>query len=275
MFQRAERYTASLSSGALVASQHASQIGRRARVLGQDAGAKARVASQRALLDAGAKAQVASQKALQLVTDIKFEKPDTSCFALVGTALNLLNGTTGPGLLALPLAFSRCGWAMGSLLLVLVFSLNYVSLLFLLKSCLAAREHSYIGLSARTSVRALSRAATTRRHASSSASRCGPACDARVPHASPRPAPRQDSVAALVDWASLLFFFGSCVSYLVIIGRAARSQGPLLAHSATRRPRSPPADSGPPAGPEGSALSPRLRKRGRSMPPAPVLAQSR
>jgi hypothetical protein len=113
MFQSAERYKASLSSGALVASQHASQIGRRARVLGQDAGAKARVASQRALLDAGdagAKArvasqrvllnagntaQVASQKALQMVSDIKFEKPDTSCFALVGTALNLLNGTTG------------------------------------------------------------------------------------------------------------------------------------------------------------------------------------
>jgi hypothetical protein len=44
---------------------------------------------------------------------------------------------------------------MGSLLLVLVFSLNYVSLHFLLKACLSAREHSYIGLSGRTSVRAL------------------------------------------------------------------------------------------------------------------------
>jgi len=64
--------------------------------------------------------------------------------------------TSGPGLLALPLAFSRCGWVMGSLLLVLVFSLNYVSLHFLLKACLSAREHSYIGLSGRTSVRALS-----------------------------------------------------------------------------------------------------------------------
>ena len=63
--------------------------------------------------------------------------------------------TSGPGLLALPLAFSRCGWMMGSLLLVLVFSLNYVSLHFLLKACLSAREHSYIGLSGRTSVRAL------------------------------------------------------------------------------------------------------------------------
>ena len=49
---------------------------------------------------------------------------------------------------------------------------------FLLKSCLATREHSIIGLSLR---------------------------------AGPR-------IAALVDWASLAFFFGSCVSYLVIIG---------------------------------------------------------
>ena len=47
--------------------------------------------------------------------------------------------------------------------------------------------------------------------------------------------PWQDSVAALVDWASLLFFFGSCVSYLVIIGAAAGSKAPWLAtaHAAT------------------------------------------
>ena len=92
MFQSAERYKASLASGALVASQ---QIRRRARVLGQDAGARAQEASQRVLLSAGNKAQEASQRALQMVSDIKFEKPDTSCFALVGTALNLLNATTG------------------------------------------------------------------------------------------------------------------------------------------------------------------------------------
>jgi len=95
MFQSAERYKASLASGALVASQRVSQIRRRARVLGQDAGARAQEASQRVLLSAGNKAQEASQRALQMVSDIKFEKPDTSCFALVGTALNLLNATTG------------------------------------------------------------------------------------------------------------------------------------------------------------------------------------
>ena len=43
----------------------------------------------------------------------------------------------------------------------------------------------------------------------------------RVPHRGVAPCLGQDSVAALVDWASLLFFFGSCVSYLVIIGAAA------------------------------------------------------
>ena len=115
---------------------------------------------------------------LKGIRSIKYEMPDTTTFALVGTTFNLLNGTTGPGLLALPLAFARCGWALGTALLLLTFALNHVSLLYLLKSCLATREHSYIGLSLRAG----------------------------------------ESVAVLVDWASLLFFFGSCVSYLVIIG---------------------------------------------------------
>ena len=165
MFQRAERYTASFQR----AQDRARVLGHKALEQGQGAHARALHASSKAL-----------ELAQHRLSSIKYEKPDTTLFALVGTALNLLNGTTGPGLLALPLAFSRCGWAMGTLLLVFVFALNHLSLLFLLKSCLAAREHSYIGLSARTG----------------------------------------ESVAALVDWASLLFFFGSCVSYLVIIGDA-------------------------------------------------------
>ena len=110
----------------------------------------------------------------------QFEVPDTTAFALIGTTFNLLNATTGPGLLALPLAFSRCGYVLGTLLLCLVFALNHTALSFLLKSCLQVREHSYIGLSLRH----------------------GP------------------ELAAAVDWASLAFFFGSCVSYLVIIGDA-------------------------------------------------------
>mmetsp|Transcript_45407 Transcript_45407/g.119242 ORF Transcript_45407/g.119242 Transcript_45407/m.119242 type:complete len:581 (+) Transcript_45407:73-1815(+) len=121
--------------------------------------------------------ELAAQGAAYAST-FRYEKPDTTVWALAGTTFNLLNGTTGPGLLALPLAFARCGWLLGTIILVFVFALNHVALLFLLKACLATREHSYIGLSMRA----------------------GP------------------TVAALVDWASLAFFFGSSVSYLVIIG---------------------------------------------------------
>ena len=70
-------------------------------------------------------------------------------------------------------------------------------------------------------------------------------------------------MAALVDWASLLFFFGSCVSYLVIIGAAAAcilinglarglacSHSPLLRPTCAVRPGTPavpmPATSLPP-----------------------------
>ena len=107
-----------------------------------------------------------------------FEKPDTTTVALLGTTFNLLNATTGPGLLALPLAFARCGYVLGSVLLTITFALNHMALSFLLKSCLQTREHSYIGLALRHS----------------------------------------PELAALVDYSSLAFFFGSCVSYLVIIG---------------------------------------------------------
>ena len=133
------------------------------------------------------------ERGKELAANFRYETPDTTAWALAGTTFNLLNGTTGPGLLALPLAFARCGWLLGTVILVFVFALNHTALLFLLKACLATREHSYIGLSLRS----------------------GP------------------EVAALVDWASLAFFFGSSVSYLVIIGdsfgqvTARMGDGPL------------------------------------------------
>ena len=151
---------------------------------------QAHAQAQRQIGEAHAEAQVRLSKAqavaqtqlgqaqANVAASLRHVKPDTSTRALIGTTFNLLNATTGPGLLALPLAFSRCGWLAGTVLLLLVFALNNASLLILLRACLATREHSYIGLSLRT----------------------GP------------------SVAALVDWASLVFFFGSCISYLVIIG---------------------------------------------------------
>ena len=109
---------------------------------------------------------------LQQEIHFRFEKPDTTVLALFGTTFNLLNATTGPGLLALPLAFSRCGWLLGTVMLVLVFALNNASLSFLLRCCLTTREHSYIGL----------------------ALRVGP------------------NMAALVDWCSLAFFFAMLIT---------------------------------------------------------------
>ena len=159
MFLAAKRYLPSKASLAAAVANRTSAIA--------DTG--------RALLP---KAQEDLRRAQEALAEIRIEVPDTTAWALLGTTFNLLNATTGPGLLALPLAFARCGWLLGTVILCGVFALNHASLLFLLKSCLQTREHSYIGLSMRA----------------------GP------------------EIAALVDWASLAFFFGSCVSYLVIIG---------------------------------------------------------
>ena len=58
--------------------------------------------------------ELGQSKLTALKGALHYEVPDTTLFSLVGTTLNLLNGTTGPGLLALPLAFARCGWLMGT-----------------------------------------------------------------------------------------------------------------------------------------------------------------
>ena len=134
---------------------------------------------------------------------VLYETPDTTWRALLGTTLNLLNATTGPGLLALPLAFARCGWLLGTVLLLVAFLFNNGALLYLLKACLAAREHSYIGLSQKYAADGI--IGTDRKPWSSGAL---VAWEARL----------EARLAAIVDWCSLLFFFGSCVSYLVIIG---------------------------------------------------------
>ena len=167
MFQATSRYLPSAAATAAAAAA---------------AGKRGKAELIAAKENVSAKASAAKATGVRVVQgmQLKYELPDTSFLSLMGTSFNLLNGTTGPGLLALPLAFSRTGWLLGSVLLILVFALNHSSLQLLLKACLTTREHSYIGLSMRA----------------------GP------------------SVAALVDWSSLAFFFGSCVSYLVIIGDA-------------------------------------------------------
>jgi amino acid permease len=169
MFQAARRYLPTQAS--LQAARQASiNAAREASLIG--AGVRERTVNKgKALLQE-------SQLHLKDIELPRFEPPDTSLYALLGTTFNLLNATTGPGLLALPLAFARCGWLLGTVLLCMVFALNHMALKYLLKACLTTREHSYIGLSLRHS----------------------------------------PEIAALVDWASCAFFAGSCVSYLVIIG---------------------------------------------------------
>ena len=142
MYQSARRYLP--SQAFLQAARQASiEAARRASL--QAAGVRQRTVDKgRALLHE-------SQLQLKEIELPKFEPPDTSFYALLGTTFNLLNATTGPGLLALPLAFSRCGWFLGTILLILVFGLNHAALMYLLKSCLTTREHSYIGLCLRHS----------------------------------------------------------------------------------------------------------------------------
>ena len=169
MFQAARRYLPSQAS-LQAARQSSIEAARKASL--QAAGVKQRT------VDKGRALFQESQLQLKDIELPRFEPPDTSLYALLGTTFNLLNATTGPGLLALPLAFARCGWVLGTVLLCMVFAFNHVALTYLLKACLTTREHSYIGLSLRHS----------------------------------------PEVAALIDWASCAFFAGSCVSYLVIIG---------------------------------------------------------
>mmetsp|Transcript_46438 Transcript_46438/g.150824 ORF Transcript_46438/g.150824 Transcript_46438/m.150824 type:complete len:601 (-) Transcript_46438:49-1851(-) len=155
----------------------AAQLGQRKLRAAQAELAAAQELGQSKLTSA---AELGQSKLTALKGALHYEVPDTTLFSLVGTTLNLLNGTTGPGLLALPLAFARCGWLMGTVMLLGVFALNHASLLLLLRACLTTREHSYIGLCSHVA----------------------------------------DGIASLIDWSSLLFFFGSSVSYLVIIGEA-------------------------------------------------------
>ena len=100
------------------------------------------------------------------------------CRTIVGTASNLLNGTLGPGMLVLPLAFSRVGLVAGGLLLLVIWLFSYTSLLLLLKCCAAHRCSSFVVLA--------------RAH--------GP------------------RMSAAVDVSVCLYFYGTCISYLILAG---------------------------------------------------------
>ena len=93
-------------------------------------------------------------------------------------AFNILNGTLGPGMLVLPLAFSRTGLSLGLALLVLDWVMSYIALRMLLDTSAHVGANSLVQLA--------------RAH--------GP------------------RMSALVDWSVVLYFYGTCISYLILIG---------------------------------------------------------
>ena len=96
----------------------------------------------------------------------------------LGCACNILNGTLGPGMLVLPLAFRRTGLGYGIALLVVDWALSYLALRLLLDACAHTRLTSLVQLA--------------RAH--------GP------------------KMSMFVDWSVVLYFYGTCISYLILVG---------------------------------------------------------
>lgn len=95
----------------------------------------------------------------------------------LGASCNLLNGTLGPGMLVLPLAFSRTGLYLGTTVVLAFWCFSYLALLLLLEAC--ARTHTsnlvYLG----------------RLHS--------------------------ERMSKAVDWSVFLYFYGTCTSYLILV----------------------------------------------------------
>lgn len=97
---------------------------------------------------------------------------------IFGCACNLLNGTLGPGMLVLPRALSRTGMVAGGMLLLAVWLFAYVALLLLLECCARRGTSNLVAL----------------------ARGVGP------------------RMGAAVDWSVFLYFYGTCISYLILVG---------------------------------------------------------
>ena len=97
---------------------------------------------------------------------------------ILGCSFNLLNGTLGPGMLVLPLAFHRTGLVFGVTLLSIIWAFSYLSLLLLLECCASLRSSSLVHLGREY----------------------GP------------------GMSFAVDLSVLLYFYGTCISYLILIG---------------------------------------------------------
>ena len=113
----------------------------------------------------------------RMMVPMAVDKPGADEQPMVRAA-TMLNGTLGPGMLVLPLAFARTGLVCGVCLLLGVWTLSFLALLLLLEACSA--QHG-------APVSELAQA-------------YGPV------------------MGLLTDWAMLLFFYGNCVSYLILVG---------------------------------------------------------
>ena len=116
-------------------------------------------------------------------SNLKDSKPQHRQGAWVGCAANLLNGTLGPGMLVLPLAFHRTGLVFGSFLVLVIWCFSYLALLLLLDACTSMHTSDLVVLGRAHSM-LMSRA---------------------------------------IDWSVLLYFYGTCISYLILIGGTLES----------------------------------------------------
>ena len=154
----------------------------------------------------------------------------------LGCACNILNGTLGPGMLVLPLAFRRTGLMVGVALLVVDWALSYLALRLLLDACahtpaswlkrprwplLRPRGQSEGGTRCRHAPPKLPGAEVTSssRPAASCATR-GDLFPARRRLTSLVQLARAHGprMSMFVDWSVVLYFYGTCISYLILVG---------------------------------------------------------
>jgi len=94
------------------------------------------------------------------------------------TAATIMNGTLGPAMLVLPLAFHRTGLIPGAICLTVVWLMSFLALLLLLDTCSTTRCTSLVDL-----------------------------CRAHGPY-----------MSMLADTSVVCYYYGTCVSYLILIG---------------------------------------------------------
>ena len=154
----------------------------------------------------------------------------------LGCACNILNGTLGPGMLVLPLAFRRTGLVYGVALLVVDWALSYLALRLLLDAC--AHTHAS-GLKVRagpscrhsagwldglgcafTCQNCLLRKALLFSHRMVCPARgeLGFPARRRLTSLVQLARAHGPKMSMFVDWSVVLYFYGTCISYLILVG---------------------------------------------------------